>query len=83
MANVPLHGPWCVMERERGTVTISQIENDRYQVSSRGAIDADRFVQGHDAAQRVAHELAEQLGPSIIPPARTWPMHKDRHRLSR
>jgi hypothetical protein len=69
MANVPLHGPWCVMERERGTVTISQLEKDRHQVSARGELDVDEIVDGQDAASRRARELAEQLGPSTPPPA--------------
>jgi ribosomal protein L15 len=70
------------MERERGTVTISQLEHDLHQVSARGELDVDERVQGHDAATRRAHELAEQLGGSAYKAADEWPMFSHRHRQS-
>jgi hypothetical protein len=80
MANAPLHGPWCVMEREHGRVTISQLDNDWHQVLAQGELDVDERIRGHDAATRRAQELAEQLGPSTYKPGRGWPMHSHRHR---
>jgi hypothetical protein len=68
------------MDRERGTVTISQLEHDWHRVSARGELDVDERVQGHAAATRRAGELAEQLGPGAPRPGREWPMFSHRHR---
>jgi hypothetical protein len=80
MANLPLPGPWSVMERERGTVTISQLGDDRHQVSVRGSVDLDEVVDGQGAAEKRAVQLAEQLGPPIQRSRREWPMFSHRHR---
>jgi hypothetical protein len=57
-------GPYVTMSRERGTVTIWALGNDRHRVRAEGEIDVDHVVTGHDDAHEFAGVLAERLGAS-------------------
>jgi hypothetical protein len=52
------------MPRERGTVTIWSLGNDRHRVRAEGEIDVDHVINGHDDAHEFALVLAERLGES-------------------
>ena len=55
-------GPWVTMARTRGIVEVWARDGERHLVRSTGEIEFERVVEGHDAAQRLAVELAERLG---------------------
>jgi hypothetical protein len=50
------------MARARGIVEVWARDGERHLVRSTGEIEFERVVEGHDAAQRLAVELAERLG---------------------
>jgi hypothetical protein len=55
-------GPVISMPRERGTVTVWALLEDRFDVV---APDESHEISGFDAARSLAHVLAEQLGPPV------------------
>jgi hypothetical protein len=55
-------GPLITMPRERGTVTVWALGEDRFDVV---APDESHEIGGFDAARALAHVLAEQLGPPV------------------
>jgi hypothetical protein len=55
-------GPFLVMRRERGVVSIEALGEDRFRVTAEGAINEEGVIVGHDAAGKLAEELAERLG---------------------
>jgi hypothetical protein len=50
--------PAVVIEKPRGTVTISSVGNERFRVEAQGH---DSEVEGYQEARAVAHQLAEGL----------------------
>jgi hypothetical protein len=59
------HGPLITMRRERGTVTVEALGEDRHRVRAEDATEADEIVTAYEAATSRAHELADQLGPPL------------------
>jgi hypothetical protein len=55
-------GPVISMPRERGTVTVWALLEDRFDVV---APDESHEISGFDAARSLAQVLAEQLGPPV------------------
>jgi hypothetical protein len=55
-------GPWATLERERGTVTVWSLGEDRCDVQTP---DDSHEISGFKAARALAHVLAEQLGPPV------------------
>ena len=55
-------GPFVTMLRERGTVTIQALGGERFQVKAGDDVDE---VAGFDAAQALAHQLADALGAAV------------------
>jgi hypothetical protein len=55
-------GPFIAMPRERGTVTVWALGEDRFDVV---APDDSHEIRGFDAARALAYVLAEQLGPPV------------------
>jgi hypothetical protein len=55
-------GPFIAIPRERGTVTVWALGEDRFDVV---APDESHEISGLDAARALAHVLAEQLGPRV------------------
>jgi hypothetical protein len=52
------------MSRERGTVTIWALGDERHRVRAEGDLNVDRVIVGHDEARDLAHGLAGRLGES-------------------
>ncbi len=50
--------PFVVIEKPRGTVSISSLGNERFRVEAPGH---DSEVEGYDQAQGLAHQLAAPL----------------------
>jgi hypothetical protein len=50
--------PFIVIEKPRGTVSISALGNKRFRVEATGH---DSEVEGHDQAKALAHQLAAGL----------------------
>jgi hypothetical protein len=55
-------GPFITIPRERGTVTVWALGQDRFRVE---APDASHQLEGFHAARAVARGLAEQLGEAV------------------
>jgi hypothetical protein len=55
-------GPVIAVARERGTVTVWALGEDRFDVV---APDESHEISGLDAARALAHVLAERLGPPV------------------
>jgi hypothetical protein len=55
-------GPFISMPRERGTVTVWALGEDRFDVV---APDESHEITGFDAARALARVLAERLGPPV------------------
>jgi hypothetical protein len=55
-------GPAIAISRERGTVTVWALGEDRFDVV---APDESHEISGLDAARALAHVLADQLGPPV------------------
>jgi hypothetical protein len=55
-------GPFISMPRERGTVTVWALVEDRFDVV---APDESHEIIGLDAARALARVLAEKLGPPV------------------
>jgi hypothetical protein len=55
-------GPSIAIPRERGTVTVWALGEDRFDVV---APNESHEISGLDAARALAHVLAEQLGPPV------------------
>jgi len=66
--------PFVVIEKPRGTVSISGLGNERFRVEAPGH---DSEVEGHEKAKPLAHELAAGLeldtAPARWTAALTWP----------
>jgi hypothetical protein len=50
--------PFVIIEKPRGTVSISALGNERFRVEAPGH---DSEVEGYDQARALAHQLAEGL----------------------
>jgi hypothetical protein len=55
-------GPFITMPRERGTVTVWALGEDRFDVV---APNESHEISGFDAARALARVLAEKLGPPM------------------
>jgi hypothetical protein len=57
----PPGGPYSILERKHGTVTITNImgPDDERLIQTTGR--PDEIIVGHDAAHARAHELADEL----------------------
>jgi hypothetical protein len=55
-------GPYLTLPRERGTVSLWALGNERHRVRAVGEVDVDRVVTGHEEAHEVARVLAERMG---------------------
>jgi len=55
-------GPFITLLRERGTVTVWALGQDRFRVE---APDATHELEGFEAARAVARGLAERLGVAV------------------
>jgi hypothetical protein len=58
---IPPGGPFAILERKHGVVTITTIvgPGNKYLVQATG--HDDEIVEGHDPANELAHKLADTL----------------------